>query len=70
VGKIGNVLFLDPTFEEELSLDGRITFTFSEDRIVAAQKTLGSFTQAELETALNLAQKGREKFLETLKSII
>ncbi|MGC8993788.1 MAG: exosome complex protein Rrp42 [Pyrobaculum sp.] len=70
VGKIGNVLFLDPTFEEELSLDGRITFTFSEDKIVAAQKTLGSFTQAELETALNLALKGREKFLETLKSVI
>ncbi|MEM0483172.1 MAG: exosome complex protein Rrp42 [Pyrobaculum sp.] len=69
VGKIGNILFLDPTLEEELSLDGRITFTFSEDKIVAAQKTLGYFTQAELETALSLALKGREKFFEAFKSI-
>lgn len=69
VGKIGNVLFLDPTFEEELSLDGRVTFTFSGDRIVAIQKTLGSFTQAELEAALDLALRGREIFLSSLKKV-
>jgi exosome complex component RRP42 len=70
VGKIGNVLLLDPTFEEELSLEGRITFTFSEDKIVAAQKTLGYFTQAELETALSLALKGRDRLFEALKSVV
>ncbi|RFA94637.1 exosome complex protein Rrp42 [Pyrobaculum aerophilum] len=70
VGKIGNVLFLDPTFEEELSLDGRITFTFSEDKIVAAQKTLGYFTQSEIEAALNLALRGRDRLLEALKNAL
>lgn len=70
VGKIANVLFLDPNFEEELSLDGRVTFTISEDRIVAAQKTLGYFTQPELEAALDLAMKGRDRYLEALKSIL
>ncbi|MCI4447244.1 MAG: exonuclease, partial [Pyrobaculum sp.] len=70
VGKIGNVLLLDPAFEEELSLEGRITFTFSEDKIVAAQKTLGYFMQAELETALSLALKGRDRLFEALKSVI
>lgn len=67
VGKIGDVLFLDPTFEEELSLEGRITFTFSQDKIVAIQKTLGGFTRAELEAALELAIRGRERLIEFFK---
>jgi ribosomal RNA-processing protein RRP42 (EC 3.1.13.-) len=70
VGKIGNVLFLDPTFEEELSLDGRITFTFSEDKIVALQKSAGYFAPAELEMALELAWKGRERFVTVLKDVL
>jgi len=70
VGKIANVLFLDPIFEEELSLDGRITFTFSQEKIVAIQKTLGSFTWQELEAALDLAWRGREKYLASLKGIL
>ncbi|MEM1597760.1 MAG: exosome complex protein Rrp42 [Pyrobaculum sp.] len=67
VGKIGGALLLDPTLEEELSLDGRLTFTFAQDKIVAAQKTLGHFTQAELEQALDLAWRGRERLLAALK---
>jgi ribosomal RNA-processing protein RRP42 (EC 3.1.13.-) len=70
VGKIGSVLLLDPTFEEELSLDGRITFTFSEDKVVALQKSAGYFTQAELETALDLAWRGRERFASALKDVL
>ncbi|MEM0479446.1 MAG: exonuclease, partial [Pyrobaculum sp.] len=70
VGKINNVLFLDPTFEEELSLDGRITFTFADDKIVAVQKTLGSFTPGELENALSLALRGREYFYTALKKVL
>ncbi|MEM1902144.1 MAG: exosome complex protein Rrp42 [Pyrobaculum sp.] len=70
VGKINNVLFLDPTFEEELSLDGRITFTFADDKIVAVQKTLGSFTPGELENALSLALRGREFFYTALKKVL
>lgn len=68
IGKIGNVLLLDPTLEEELSLDGRITFTISEDRIVAAQKTIGAFAPQELEAALDLAWKGRGQYAEFLKN--
>jgi len=70
VGKIANVLFLDPVFEEELSLDGRITYTFAQERIVAIQKTLGSFTQQELEAALDLAWRGRESYLASLKEVL
>ena len=70
VGKIANVLFLDPIFEEELSLDGRITYTFAQERIVAIQKTLGSFTQQELEAALDLAWRGRESYLASLKEVL
>jgi len=70
VGKIANVLFLDPMFEEELSLDSRITYTFAQERIVAIQKTLGSFTQQELEAALDLAWRGRERYLASLKEAL
>lgn len=70
VGKIGGVLFLDPTFEEELSLDGRITFTISEDRIVAVQKTIGTFTSQELEMALELAWKGKEQLITAVRGVL
>ncbi|MEZ0319058.1 MAG: exosome complex protein Rrp42 [Pyrobaculum sp.] len=69
IGKIDGALLLDPTLEEELSLDGRLTFTFAQDKIVAAQKTLGYFTQAELEQALDLAWRGRERLLSALKQV-
>jgi exosome complex component RRP42 len=70
VCKIGSVLFLDPTFEEELSVDGKVTFTFSQDRIVAAQKTAGHFTYQEIESALDLALKGRDALLSALRSAL
>ncbi len=69
VGKIGNVLFLDPQFEEELSLDGRIVLTYSRDQIVAVQKTLGAFSRTELEAALELSKRGREQILHCLSKV-
>ena len=66
IGKIDTRLVVDPGFEEELSLDGRITITISQDRIVSIQKTLGYFTEAELSQAVDLAYAVRDKIREVL----
>lgn len=71
IGKIENRLLVDPSLEEELSLDGRITITLSQDRIVSVQKTLGYFTTPELSQALDLAYAVRDKIREVLlKSLV
>lgn len=69
VGKVGNTLILDPTLEEELALEARVTFTISADAVVAVQKTMGTFSRHELEAALELAYKARDRYMEALASL-
>lgn len=75
IGKIGDTLIVDPTFEEELAMDARITFVIDEnDNICGIQKGGGgAFTISEIIKARNLAlsvsKKIREKHYDKLKSI-
>lgn len=69
VGKVGGVLILDPTLEEELALEARVTFTLSSEAVVAVQKTMGTFSRPELESALELAYRARGKYAEALASL-
>ncbi len=55
IGKIGDRLLVDPDFDEEYSLDGRIALTVANNSVVSAQKTLGYFTQREIERAIDTA---------------
>lgn len=55
IGKIGDKLLVDPDFDEEYSLDGRVSITVANNHVVSAQKTLGYFTQREVERAIDIA---------------
>lgn len=60
LGKIDTRIIVDPILEEELSLDSRITITISQDNIVSIQKTIGYFSEQELEQAIELSYKSKE----------
>ncbi|MEL9991782.1 MAG: exosome complex protein Rrp42 [Thermoproteus sp.] len=71
IGKIDSQLIVDPEFEEEMSLDGRITITISQDSIVSIQKTAGYFTEAELNQAVDMAYLVKDKLRDLLiKSLV
>lgn len=49
-GKIGDVIFLDPTLPEELVSDGKISISVTEDKIVSIQKSgLATFSIEEID---------------------
>jgi len=60
--KIGNSILLDPSLNEEIAMDGRITISTTDKSICAMQKGgMGSFTQSELDRLFDLAlEKGKE----------
>jgi exosome complex component RRP42 len=63
IGRIGDLLVVDPTSEEEAVMDARITLTTdSEGHLCAGQKgEPGSFTTEQIMEAANLSlSKGRE----------
>ncbi len=63
VAKIGNKLLLDPTYEEELVMDARITFAFNEEgEICCIQKGgAGSFSYDEILQAMEMAREAAHK---------
>ncbi len=69
--KIGEVLFIDPSLEEERIAEARLTVTTDEDgNLRAMQKGLnGSFTVEEVNRVISLSQKIgaeiRKRILET-----
>mgnify|MGYP000338942544 CR=1 FL=1 len=71
VAKMGDILVVDPCYEEELVMDARITFAIDkEDRVCATQKGgRGSFKPEEviraLDMALSLAPELRKKLPST-----
>jgi len=70
IAKIGDKLVVDPSLEEELSLDAQITIALTKnDEICAIQKSnLGTFNYEEVADAVKIAKKKarelREKFLK------
>ncbi|VVC02956.1 Exosome complex component Rrp42 [Candidatus Burarchaeum australiense] len=61
-GKIGSKIFVDPSYEEEVSLDARLTMASIPGHICACQKTgRGSFKVEEIDACMDLAlRKGDE----------
>jgi exosome complex component RRP42 len=59
--KVGNYWLVDPSRDEELAHDGRITIATTENHVCAIQKGKGSITKSELAENVEVAiRKGRE----------
>ena len=70
IGKIGRTIIVDPSAEEELSLDAKLIAVFAGDSVVAIQKTIGSIGVGELrqmlETGLTVSKQLREELARAL----
>ncbi|MCJ2519367.1 MAG: exosome complex protein Rrp42 [Candidatus Thermoplasmatota archaeon] len=68
VSKIGDILFVDPSLEEDRIADARLTVTTDEDgHVRAMQKGLeGSFTLDEVIRIISLSQKTGKKVRKTI----
>ena len=67
-GKIGESLLLDPNINEESIAEARITVATDDTEIKAMQKGLqGSFTQSEIEEAIDIAFEQHKKLKEILR---
>lgn len=66
--KFGNDLLLDPCYEEESSMDGRITINFDEDdNVVAAQKGMSSdFSYENIAEAIDIGKIKSEELRKLL----
>jgi len=71
IGKIGESLIVDPSYEEELIIDSRITFSITEDgRIAAIQKgEAGYLTYDEVLNASEVAFKIAEDVRKLLPAL-
>jgi exosome complex component RRP42 len=59
--KVGDYVLLDPTKDEEMAIDSRITIGTTKDHICAIQKSKGALTKKELADLLDVAfKKGDE----------
>jgi exosome complex component RRP42 len=72
IAKVGEYLLVDPSLEEELLADARITFSFTErGEICAIQKMgAGSFTVKEILEAQELAEKASKHLFQVLSQIV
>ncbi|MDO8339542.1 MAG: exosome complex protein Rrp42 [Candidatus Burarchaeum sp.] len=67
-GKIGNAILVDPSYEEEVSLDARITMATIPGHICACQKTgMGSFKLEEIDSCMQIALKKGDELRALLK---
>jgi len=71
IAKIGDKLIVDPSYEEELVMDARITFVIDDNNnITGIQKGHpGTFTYGELIEAKNLAIRVSKELREKLPSV-
>jgi len=71
LAKIGDAIVIDPSYEEELVMDARITFALTKDgHVCAIQKGgRGGFTLEELTRALEMAQDAAPKIRTKLESV-
>jgi len=59
--KVGDYVLIDPTFEENLASDAKITITTTEKHICAVQKGHGTFSQQQLDMLIEMSfKKGKE----------
>ncbi len=72
IAKIGGYLVVDPSLEEEIVADAKITFGVdSKERIVGIQKTgMNGFTQQELDEATELAFKKARELHELVEKVL
>ncbi|MEL9939891.1 MAG: exosome complex protein Rrp42 [Ignisphaera sp.] len=70
--KIGDVLVVDPTAEEEALASASLAIAVSEDgNIVGMQKRgLGAFTEKELEQAIEISLNKGKELIETIRKFI
>jgi len=66
-GKIGDIIFSDPSLPEELVCDGRISISVTEDKITSIQKS-GSATFS-IEEVEMLSKKSMEFGKKTRKDL-
>jgi exosome complex component RRP42 len=61
-GKLGSKTFIDPTFDEEMGMDCRLTLATAQEHLCAAQKGgWGSFSEKEILSLADMAfEKGKE----------
>lgn len=71
IAKVSEFLLVDPSLEEELLADARITFSFTEQgEICAIQKMgAGSFSVREVLEAQELAEEASKKLFQVLSQI-
>jgi len=71
IAKVGEFLLVDPSLEEEMLADARITFSFTErGEICAIQKMgAGSFSIEEILEAQELAEKASKQVFQVLSQI-
>ncbi len=70
--KLGNILLLDPSLDEERALDSRITVaTDQENRVCAMQKgDIGGFTLDEVMVAVRIAKAKSEEIRTKMREVI
>jgi len=70
VGRVGRTLIVDPSFEEELALDARVTAVYAGDKVVAVQKTIGALGVSEIRQVLDIGLSASRQLREELVKAI
>lgn len=72
IGKIGNYLIVDPTYEEEQVTDTKITIAVSSDgKIAGIQKSgMGDLTLSDIKRAVNIALTKAPQILQQIKNSV
>lgn len=72
IGKIGNYLIIDPTYEEEQIIDTKVTIAVSSDgKIVGIQKSgMGDLTLNDVKKAVNIALAKAPQILQQIENTV
>ena len=68
--QLGEFILADPTYEENLAADARISFATTPNYITAVQKTSGGFLKQRLDEVIDLSFEKGEELRQRLKSVI
>ncbi|MET1101412.1 MAG: exosome complex protein Rrp42 [Pyrodictiaceae archaeon] len=69
IAKLSNKLLVDPTYEEELSMDLKLTIAVADNGLLAGMQKIGMgyLTEDELEKAINMALSASKTLLSSLE---
>ena len=72
VAKIGSRMVVDPSFDEELVADVRLSVAFSDDGRIAGMQMagMGYMTEREVQTAVNLASRASQVYMRALEKYV